>query len=748
MEYTFKVNNQEETYDIGKVAKQAAGAALLRIKNTVILATVARDDTQVAENFVPLTVQYVEKTYAVGKIPGGYVKRETKPGDFETLTSRIIDRSLRPLFPKGYAYPTQIVVFVLSCDPEVDLQVAALNAASAALYLSDIPVNKAVAGVRIGYIDGQYVVNPSNSALKNSRLDLYVAGTKEELLMIEMRAIASMETTTLPVMAIDPMLDPTLAQSVIAKQSVNEFDEEAILAAIDKAQSAITEATTIYENVFTPLKKEDALLDYKADLESDSIFAYIDEFYKEEVSHAILQMAKSERASELGKIVDKILKDDTAALENWSKELVESVLGAYKKRVVREMIVEKRVRADGRKLNEIRPISIETNLLPLAHGSCLFTRGQTQALVIATLGNDKDAQMYDLLTEKNSVSDTFMVNYNFPGFSVGEASPLRAPGRRELGHGNLARRALEPVVSMNRLQTIRLVSEILESNGSSSMATVCGGALALKAAGVEIEKLVAGIAMGLVFEGDKHAVLSDIMGLEDHDGDMDFKVAGTRDGITALQMDIKLGGISRDVLKEALFQAKEGRAHILGLMEAASREIVVNNAILPKLELFSVDPSKIVDIIGQAGKTIKEIIEKFEVSIDLDREKGEVKIAGENKTNVDAAKEHIIKITNKPSFGGRGGGHGRDRNDRHGAPREEKPVPTFVQDEIVDGTVKRIVDFGAFVELPGGIDGLLHVSKIADHRVEKVSDYLALEQKVRVKILKQTGNKIELELIR
>ncbi|NCB53638.1 MAG: polyribonucleotide nucleotidyltransferase, partial [Epsilonproteobacteria bacterium] len=638
--------------------------------------------------------------------------------------------------------------FVLSCDPEVDLQVAALNAASAALYLSDIPVNKAVAGVRIGYIDGQYVVNPANSALKDSRLDLYVAGTKEELLMIEMRAIASMETTTLPVMAIDPMLDPTLAQSVIAKQSVNEFDEEAILAAIDKAQSAITEATTIYENVFTPLKKEDALLDYKADLESDSIFAYIDEFYKEEVSHAILQMAKSERASELGKIVDKILKDDTAALENWSKELVESVLGAYKKRVVREMIVEKRVRADGRKLNEIRPISIETNLLPLAHGSCLFTRGQTQALVIATLGNDKDAQMYDLLTEKNSVSDTFMVNYNFPGFSVGEASPLRAPGRRELGHGNLARRALEPVVSINRLQTIRLVSEILESNGSSSMATVCGGALALKAAGVEIEKLVAGIAMGLVFEGDKHAVLSDIMGLEDHDGDMDFKVAGTRDGITALQMDIKLGGISRDVLKEALFQAKEGRAHILGLMEAASREIVVNNAILPKLELFSVDPSKIVDIIGQAGKTIKEIIEKFEVSIDLDREKGEVKIAGENKTNVDAAKEHIIKITNKPSFGGRGGGHGRDRNDRHGAPREEKPVPTFVQDEIVDGTVKRIVDFGAFVELPGGIDGLLHVSKIADHRVEKVSDYLALEQKVRVKILKQTGNKIELELIR
>jgi polyribonucleotide nucleotidyltransferase len=748
VEYTINVNNQTEIYDIGKVAKQAAGAALLKIKNTVILATVSRDDNQVAENFVPLTVQYVEKSYAIGKIPGGYIKRETKPGDFETLTSRIIDRSLRPLFPKGYAYPTQIVVFVLSCDSEVDLQVAALNAASAALYLSDIPVNKAVAGVRIGFIDGEYVINPSNSMIKSSTLDLYVAGTKEELLMIEMRALPTIETLSVPAMAIDPMLDPTLAQNIIAKQSNNAFSEDAILQAIDKAQSAITEATSAYEATFTPLKKADAILDYKQDLESDSIFAYIDEFYKDEVHQAINQMAKSERASELSRIVTKILNDEVAKLEGWSKDLVDSVMQSYKKKIVRSMIINDRVRADGRALNEVRPISIETNVLPMAHGSCLFTRGQTQALVIATLGSDKDAQMYDLLTEKGGLSDTFMVNYNFPGFSVGEASPLRPPGRRELGHGNLARRALEPVVDMNRLQTIRLVSEILESNGSSSMATVCGGALALKAAGIGLEKLVAGIAMGLVFEGDKHAVLSDIMGLEDHDGDMDFKVAGTDEGITALQMDIKLGGISRDVLKEALYQAKEGRAHILGIMEKASNEIVINNAILPKLELFSVDPSKIVDIIGQAGKTIKEIIEKFEVSIDLDREKGEVKIAGDNKLKVDAAKEHIINITNKPSFGGRGGHGGRDRDARGGAPKESKPVPTFVQDEVVDGVVKRIVDFGAFIELPGGIDGLLHVSKIADHRVDKVSDYLALEQKVRVKILKQTGNKIELELQR
>ena len=292
MEYKINVNNQEEIYDLGKVAKQAAGAALLKIKNTVILATVARDDSQVAENFVPLTVQYIEKTYAVGKIPGGYFKRETKPGDFETLTSRIIDRSLRPLFPKGYAYPTQITVFVLSCDSEVDLQVAALNAASAALYLSDIPVNKAVAGVRIGYIDGQYVVNPSNSALKTSSLDLYVAGTKEELLMIEMRSIASMETMSLPVMAIDPMLDPTLAESVIAKQSVNEFDEDAILAAIDKAQSAITEATSAYETTFKPLKKEDAILDYKQDLVNDSIYAYIDNSIKKKFTMPSIKWQK------------------------------------------------------------------------------------------------------------------------------------------------------------------------------------------------------------------------------------------------------------------------------------------------------------------------------------------------------------------------------------------------------------------------------------------------------------------------
>ncbi len=743
MEYKIDVNNQLEIYDIGKVAKQAAGAVMLKVKDTVIIAAVSRDDNQADGNFVPLTVQYIEKTYASGKYPGGFMKRETRPSDFETLTSRVIDRSLRPLFPDGYAYPTQLTLFVVSCDPEVDLQVAALNAASAAIFLSDIPINKSVCGVRIGKIDGKLVVNPSNTELTNSSMDLYVAGTKEELLMIEMRSIASMDIDVIPSVALDPMIDPVMSENLIPTQNINEFSEDEILEAINKAQDAITGACTAYEEAFTPLKKEDAQLEYKEDLLDDGIKAYIEEFYKDDVKEAISQMAKSERANGLNKIAKTIMSDDIAEKEEWDEGIVKNVINDYKKNIVRKMIVQDRVRADGRALTEVRPISIETNLLPRTHGSCLFTRGQTQALVTVTLGGDKDGQMYERLTQKGNLTDNFMVNYNFPGFSVGEAGFIRAPGRRELGHGNLARRALEPTLDIDRLQTIRLVSEILESNGSSSQATICGGSLALKAAGVEVKKLVAGIAMGLVFEGNEHAILTDIMGLEDHDGDMDFKVAGTRDGITALQMDIKLGGISQEILKEALYQAREGRNHILGIMEEADANIHINNKILPKLELFSIDPSKIVDVIGQAGKTIREIIEKFEVSIDLDRDKGEVKIAGDNKEKVEAAKSHIVEIVNKPSRGrdNRGGG-------RSGGNRERKPIPTFVQDEVVDGVVRRIVDFGAFVELPGEIDGLLHVSKIADHRVEKVSDYLAVDQKVKVKILKQNGAKIELGLVK
>ncbi|WP_149700746.1 polyribonucleotide nucleotidyltransferase [Campylobacter concisus] len=731
MQYSIEVNNQVEIFDLNKVAKQASGAVLLRVKNTVVLATVAREDVQVEEDFLPLTVQYIEKAYAAGKIPGGYVKRETKPGDFETLTARIIDRSLRPLFPKGYAYPTQIVVMVLSADPEVDLQVVSLNAASVALYLSDIPVNRPVCGVRVGYIDDKFVINPSNSELKQSAIDLYVAGTKDELLMIEMRSLPQQTTQLIPMVAIEPMIDPSLSDSMAQKQVMNEFSEDKMVEAIDFAGKAILRASSAYEEAFKEHKKEDAALELKPEIENENIAIYIDKFYKAEVKNAINQMAKSERASELGKIAKQISSDEVAQKEGWDEAVISNVLGKYKKKIVREQIINEGVRADGRGLEEVRPISIETNVLPNAHGSCLFTRGQTQALVVATLGTDSDAQMYDILTEKAPLVEKFMFNYNFPGFSVGEASPLKAPGRRELGHGNLAKRALAPSIDLASPYTIRVVSEILESNGSSSMASVCGGSLALRAAGVNTQKLVAGVAMGLIFEGDKHAVLTDIMGLEDHDGDMDFKVAGTSDGITALQMDIKLGGISLEVLKEALYQAKRGREHILALMTQADKNIEINEYVLPKLELFNVDPSKIVDIIGQAGKTIKEIIEKFEVSIDLDREKGEVKIAGGAKKNVDAAKDYIISITSKEnsrSFGKKPFKHDKER-----------VKPTFnIGDEFV-GSVKSVVDFGVFIELKDGVDGLLHISKIKSP--------LNVGDQVKVCVSEQKGNKISLSLV-
>ena len=731
MQYSIEVNNQVEIFDLNKVAKQASGAVLLRVKNTVVLATVAREDVQVEEDFLPLTVQYIEKAYAAGKIPGGYVKRETKPGDFETLTARIIDRSLRPLFPKGYAYPTQIVVMVLSADPEVDLQVVSLNAASVALYLSDIPVNRPVCGVRVGYIDDKFVINPSNSELKQSAIDLYVAGTKDELLMIEMRSLPQQTTQLIPMVAIEPMIDPSLSDSMAQKQVMNEFSEDKMVEAIDFAGKAILRASSAYEEAFKEHKKDDAALELKPEIENENIAIYIDKFYKAEVKNAINQMAKSERASELGKIAKQISSDEVAQKEGWDEAVISNVLGKYKKKIVREQIINEGVRADGRGLEEVRPISIETNVLPNAHGSCLFTRGQTQALVVATLGTDSDAQMYDILTEKAPLVEKFMFNYNFPGFSVGEASPLKAPGRRELGHGNLAKRALAPSIDLASPYTIRVVSEILESNGSSSMASVCGGSLALRAAGVNTQKLVAGVAMGLIFEGDKHAVLTDIMGLEDHDGDMDFKVAGTSDGITALQMDIKLGGISLEVLKEALYQAKRGREHILALMTQADKNIEINEDVLPKLELFNVDPSKIVDIIGQAGKTIKEIIEKFEVSIDLDREKGEVKIAGGAKKNVDAAKDYIISITSKEnsrSFGKKPFKHDKER-----------AKPTFnIGDEFV-GSVKSVVDFGVFIELKDGVDGLLHISKIKSP--------LNVGDQVKVCVSEQKGNKISLSLV-
>ncbi len=724
-----EVNNKKEEFEIGYVAKQASGSVMMKIGGTVMIAAVARDENPVEGDFTPLTVQYIEKAYAIGKIPGGYIKRETKPGDFETLTSRVVDRSLRPLFPKGYGYPTQITIMVVSSDGEVDLQAMALNAASVALYLSDIPVNKLVYGVRIGKVDGNIVVNPSTSTMENSSLDLFVSGSEDELLMIEMRAIPTIKTNIAPIAAIDPMVDPTLGEEVVTEQLSNELSNDETMEVIEIASRAIKEGTKGYEQIFKEMKKEDAELELKENNIDDSIYAYITEFYKNDVQDALSNMAKSERAGELSKIVKKIMSDDIAIKEEWSEEVVSKTLSLFKREVVRKMIVKDRKRADGRALHEVRPISIETNILPKVHGSCLFTRGQTQALVSVTVGNDKDAQMYDLLTADGTKYDRFMVNYNFPGFSVGEASMVRAPGRRELGHGNLAKRALAPLNDINYPQVIRVVSEILESNGSSSMATVCGGSLALRAAGIPTKKLVAGIAMGLVFEEDEYAILTDIMGLEDHDGDMDFKVTGTRDGITALQMDIKLGGIDPHILKEALIQAEEGRNHILTLMEEADKKIVVNEKLIPSSEVFGVHPSKIVDIIGKAGATIREIIEKFNVSIDLDREKGEVKVGGIDKAKVKAACDHIKNIVSK------------SRDNR----RERKNVE-FKKGEEFHGKVKKVVEFGAFVELRDGVDGLLHISKIAKDKNAKMQDILQEGDMIDVVVLSQKGYKVELGL--
>ena len=709
------INNLKETYEFNKVAKQASGAVLYRQGKAVLLATVAIDEKPVGEDFLPMTVQYIEKSYAAAKIPGGFIKRETKPGDFETLTSRIIDRSLRPLFPKGFRYPVVISVTVLSSDSNVDMQVAALHAASAALFVSDTPISQAVAAVRLAKIDGEIVLNPTPSKQTESTLDLFVVGSDKDVLMIEMRTMAQE--------IIDDVVAPTMVEAplILEHHECNELDEEALLEAIDMAQKAVSKATGIYQKAFAPTCREPMVLELYDEKADSELYDYIEANYKEAVKEAVQSMAKSERSTALKKVRTSIIEAKAAQGVTLEKEVVSTVLEVYKRSMVRGLILDQGIRADGRALDEVRPIKIETNILPSVHGSCLFTRGQTQALVTVTLGTDKDAQMYELITEKNTLSEHFMVHYNFPGYSVGEAKPILAPGRRELGHGNLAKRALEPTIDVRRVGTVRVVSEILESNGSSSMATVCGGALALRAAGVETQKLVAGVAMGLVTEEEKYAVLTDIMGLEDHDGDMDFKITGTRDGITAMQMDIKLGGLKLHILRDALDQAKKARLHILEIMEKADEEMKPSEA-LPRVEHFTIDPSRIVDIIGKAGATIREIIEKFDVSIDLDREAGGVKVSGEDDTKVAAAKAHIETIASKP-------------------------VPKQMQYEInkqYRGKIKKIVDFGMFIEMPDGFDALLHISKVAKGRVDNLVDRYNEGDEIEVVVLEQKGKKVEL----
>jgi polyribonucleotide nucleotidyltransferase len=680
------------------------------------LATVVIDETEIVkDDFLPLTVQYIEKAYAAGRIPGGFFKRETKPSDFETLTSRIVDRSLRPLFPKGFGHPTQITIMTFSVDKESDLQVLALNAASAALFVSDIDINTSVSAVRAAKIDGELVLNPTLSQLNSSTLDLYLSGTKNDLLMIEMRSMGTEKVDTTLVM--DPMMDPTFSAPIITTHVSNAVAEDELITIFQKSEQLLFETNAKYEDAFRAFKKETMKIEYKAHVVNEEMVRFVRDNHFEDIKAAMNQMAKSERSTALRALRKKIILNQ----EHWDEVELKDAIEKVKREQVRSQILNERVRADGRALNEIRPISISTNVLPRAHSSCLFTRGQTQALVVLTMGGPKDAQMFENLTDDGTQNENFMVHYNFPGFSVGEASPIMGTKRRELGHGNLAKRALEPIINLDG-QTVRIVSEILESNGSSSMATVCGGYMALRAADIETSDTVAGIAMGMVSEGDKYAILSDIMGLEDHDGDMDFKVTGSKDGITAMQMDIKLGGISLNVLKEALYQAKEGRAHIIDIMQEAEKEIEFNDGVLPSTDFFHIDPSFIGEIIGQAGKTIREIIEKFEVAIDIDKKDGKVKVTGKSKSGVKSAREHIEGIVNTPKVA---------------------KIEYKVGDKH-KGIVKKIVDFGAFIELPDGTDGLLHISKISDQRVDKVSDILKEGQELNVEILEFKGNKISL----
>lgn len=712
---SLEVEGRLEEYSFSKVAKQSNGAAWLKSGDSVLLATVVVDENGVdGDDFLPLTVQYIEKSYAAGKIPGGFFKRETKPNDFETLTSRIVDRSLRPLFPKGYNYPTQITIMVFSASKDADMQLLALKAASAALYVSDLDINQSISSLRVAKFDGKVSFNPAIYELENSTLDLYLSASSSDLLMIEMRSIGSETVDTNLALSLDPVAP------FITKHVSNALSEHELIELLEISSKKLFDINKNYEIAFKEFKKTPKKLPIKESILEQGLLSSIKSRYLADLKNAINQMAKTERATALGELKQKILLEN----QELTKESVTLCVETLKRELVREQILNDRLRADGRGLNEVRPISICTNLLPKAHSSALFTRGQTQALVVLTLGGAKDAQMYENLTDESSQNENFMFHYNFPPFSVGEASPITGVKRRELGHGNLAKRALEPIINLDN-QTIRLVSEILESNGSSSMASVCGGYMALKAADITTSDVIAGVAMGLVSDSHRYAILSDIMGLEDHDGDMDFKVAGSKDGITAMQMDIKLGGISLEILKEALYQAKSARSHIIDIMLEAQGEIVFNDGVLPTSELFNIDPSFIGDIIGQAGKTIREIIEKFEVLIDIDKKEGKIKVTGKSKEKIKAAKEHIQSIANTPKV----------------------PKIDYSVGDRYNGVVKKIVDFGAFVELPDGSDGLVHISKLSNDRVAKVNDILQEGQNISVEIIEFKGNKISLSLV-
>ncbi|GHQ08701.1 polyribonucleotide nucleotidyltransferase [Helicobacter pylori] len=683
---TITSSNKTEEFALKQVAKQATSSLMYRLGKTIILASVCIEREPVSEDFLPLVVQFLEKSYAAGKIPGGFVKREGRAQDFEILTSRLIDRTLRPLFPKDYRYPTQITLMALSHDIENDLQVSALNAASAALFLSHIAPIKSVSACRIARIDNEFIINPNASLLNQSSLDLFVSGTKESLNMIEMHSLG---------------------------QQLNALEEPLMLKALELAQKSLKETCTLYEEIFTPHQNELLFKESQGIIFNERLLDLLKNQYFDEIIKGIESSALSERENVFNEIARKI----SEAHSEFSLEEIELSLEKVKKTEIRRMIIKDKIRPDKRALEEVRPILIESDLLPMAHSSILFTRGQTQSLVVGVLGTDNDAQTHESLEHKAPIKERFMFHYNFPPFCVGEASSIGATSRRELGHGNLAKRALETSIK-NKEQVIRLVSEILESNGSSSMASVCAGSLALYASGVGIYDLIAGVAMGMVSEGQDHAILSDISGLEDAEGDMDFKIAGNLEGITAMQMDTKMSGIQLEVLYQALLQAKKAREHILKIMHEAKEKIVINFSHLPATEIFNVAPDKIVEIIGQGGRVIREIVEKFEVKIDLNKPSGEVKIMG-NKERVLKTKEFILNYL-----------HSLDQE-----------LEQYAIDEVLEAQVKRIVDFGAFLSLPKGGEGLLR-----KQNMDRCQVVLKEGDSIRCRVISFNKGKIALDL--
>ena len=659
--------------ETGLMAKQASGAVVARYGDTVVLSTAVSSKIE-RENvdFLPLTVDYQEKAYAAGRIPGGFFKREGRQSEKETLTSRLIDRPIRPLFPEGYYYDTQIIANVLSIGDESSMDLMGMIASSAALSISDIPFRGPIGAVRIGFVDGKYLINPGHKELETTRLNLVVAGTADAIMMVEGGAY--------------------------------ELNEDQMLEALEIAHREIKKIVALQNelvgNVGKP-KRAVKTVEIDKDLAEQVASLAMDR-----LRTSIIIPNKMERQKTLDALLDDIkqkLKKEDDPTRNVQ---ISTIFFNLEKDEVRKIILEKNVRADGRKPNEIRPISSSVGLLPRTHGSALFTRGETQALAVATLGTSEDEQRIDSL--EGEYFKTFMLHYNFPPFSVGETKPLRGPGRREVGHGALAERALKAMIPSKQEfpYTIRLVSDILESNGSSSMATVCGGTLALMDAGVPIKAPVAGIAMGLIKEGEKVIVLSDILGLEDHLGDMDFKVTGTSTGITALQMDMKIEGITIDVMRRALQQAKEGRLHILGkMLETLSAPRKNLNPFAPRIITMQINPDKIKDVIGSGGKVIRSIVEQTGAKIDIE-DSGVINIASSDEAAANKAKEIIRGIVQEAEVG-----------------------------KLYMGKVRKIMDFGAFVEIFPGTDGLLHISQISDRRLEKVTDELKEGDEVLVKVL-------------